>query len=64
MRPGHRNGHCPTTVKTSSGPITIARPRRRGTTEKFASRLFDTGASRTHTLDARHRLLHAPPVHA
>ncbi|MEW9527391.1 hypothetical protein [Microbispora sp. NPDC049125] len=27
VRPGHRNGHCPTTIKTTTGPITIARPK-------------------------------------
>ncbi|MBG0831631.1 transposase [Planomonospora sp. ID67723] len=51
VRPGHRNGHCPTTVKTTSGPITIARPKLRGTTETFASRLFGTGVSRTNALE-------------
>ncbi|MFB4266098.1 hypothetical protein [Nonomuraea sp. GTA35] len=45
LRPGYRNGHCPTTVKTTSGPITIARPKLRGTTDKFASRLFGTTPS-------------------
>jgi hypothetical protein len=33
-RPGSRNGHCPTTIKTTAGPVTIERPklrpRRRG----------------------------------
>ncbi|GGT06797.1 IS256 family transposase [Planobispora rosea] len=52
VRPGHRNGHCPTTIKTTSGPATIARPKLRGTTEKFASRLFGTGVSRTHALES------------
>ncbi|MGN9847553.1 IS256 family transposase [Nonomuraea sp. H19] len=51
VRPGYRNGHCPTTVKTTSGPITIARPKLRGTTDKFASRLFGTGVTRTHALE-------------
>ncbi|WP_449066358.1 IS256 family transposase [Planomonospora algeriensis] len=51
VRPGHRNGHCPTTIKTTSGPITIARPKLRGTTEAFASRLFGTGVTRTHALE-------------
>src|SRR5690606_33559116 len=51
IRPGHRNGHCPTTVKTTSGPITIARPNLRGTTEKFASRLFGIGVTRTNALE-------------
>nr|WP_260407585.1 transposase [Planomonospora venezuelensis] len=52
VRPGHRNGHCPTTIKTTSGPITIARPKLRGTTEAFASRLFGTGVTRTHALES------------
>nr|WP_165977775.1 transposase [Nonomuraea diastatica] len=51
VRPGYRNGHCPTTVKTTSGPITTARPKLLGTTEKFASRLFGTGVTRTHALE-------------
>ncbi|MGP4103296.1 IS256 family transposase [Nonomuraea sp. KM90] len=51
VRPGHRNGHCPTTVKTTTGPITIARPKLRGTSEKFASRLFGAGVTRTHALE-------------
>lgn len=51
VRPGYRNGHCPTTVKTTSGPITIARPKLRGTTEKFASRLFGADVTRTHALE-------------
>ena len=32
--------HCPTTVKTTTGPVTVARPKLRGTAEAFASRLF------------------------
>jgi putative transposase len=52
VRPGHRNGHCPTTVKTTTGPVTIARPKLRGTTEKFASRLFGTGVTRTNALES------------
>ncbi|MGW0825284.1 IS256 family transposase [Streptomyces sp. NPDC002845] len=51
-RPGHRNGHCPTTIKTTAGPITVARPKLRGTTEKFASRLFGTQATRTNALES------------
>ncbi|MEU8176355.1 hypothetical protein AB0C14_26075 [Microbispora hainanensis] len=51
VRPGYRNGHCPTTVKTTSGPVTVARPKLRGTAEAFASRLFGTGVSRTNTLE-------------
>src|SRR3954466_943649 len=41
-RPGARNGYCPTTVKTTAGPVTLERPKLRGTDEKFVSRLFGT----------------------
>ena len=51
-REGSRNGHCPTTVKTTAGPITIERPKRRGTEEAFASRLFGKGVVRTNALEA------------
>ncbi|MFI7134307.1 transposase [Nonomuraea sp. NPDC050153] len=51
VRPGHRNGHCPTTIKTTTGPVTIARPKLRGTTEAFASRLFGAGVTRTNALE-------------
>ncbi|MFI6743436.1 IS256 family transposase [Nonomuraea sp. NPDC050451] len=51
IRAGHRNGHCPTTIKTTTGAVTIARPKLRGTTEAFASRLFGTGVTRTHALE-------------
>jgi putative transposase len=39
-REGMRNGYCPTTVKTTAGPVTLERPKLRGTTERFASHLF------------------------
>ena len=39
-RAGMRNGYCPTTVKTTAGPVTLQRPKVRGTTERFASQLF------------------------
>lgn len=32
-RPGSRNGYCPTTVKTTAGPVTLDRPKLRGTDE-------------------------------
>lgn len=51
VRPGHRNGHCPATIKTTAGPVTIARPKLRGTTHAFASRLFGTGVTRTNALE-------------
>lgn len=34
-RPGMRNGHCPTTVKTTAGPVVVQRPKLRGTTERW-----------------------------
>jgi putative transposase len=45
-RPGSRNGYCPTTVKTTAGPVAVERPKLRGTTERFASRLFGVGSPR------------------
>src|SRR3954471_14315139 len=38
-RPGMRNGYCDMTIKTTAGPVTLSRPKLRGTTEVFASRL-------------------------
>lgn len=51
-RAGLRNGYCPTTVKTTAGPVTLSRPKLRGTTERFASQLFGTGVTRTNPLEA------------
>jgi transposase-like protein len=51
-RPGSRNGHCPTTIKTTAGPITIERPKLRGTDEAFASRLLGVGVCRTNALES------------
>ncbi len=42
-RDGMRNEYCPVTVKTTSGPVTLGRPKLRGTTEKFASALLAPG---------------------
>src|SRR5947207_11654878 len=39
-RPGSRNGYREVTVKTTAGPVHLSRPKLRGTTEAFASRLF------------------------
>jgi putative transposase len=47
-----RNGHCPTTIKTTAGPVTVQRPKLRGTTERFASQLFGTGVTKTNALEA------------
>jgi putative transposase len=51
-RDGMRNGYCPTTVRTTAGPVTLQRPKLRGTTERFASQLFGTGVTRTNALEA------------
>jgi transposase-like protein len=50
-RAGSRNGFCDTTVKTTAGPVTVARPKLRGTPDKFVSRLFGTGVSKTNALE-------------
>jgi len=51
-RVGMRNGYCPTTVKTTAGPVTLARPKVRGSTERFASQLFGKGVTKTNALEA------------
>ena len=51
-RKGMRNGYCPTTVKTTTGPITLQRPKLRGTTERFASQLFGKGVTKTNALES------------
>ena len=51
-RAGSRNGFCPTTIKTTAGPVTVARPKLRGVTEKFASRLFGAGVTKTNALES------------
>ncbi|MBS4730247.1 transposase [Mycobacterium sp. SM1] len=51
-RAGMRNGYCPTTVRTTAGPVTLERPTVRGTTERFASQLFGTGVTKTNALEA------------
>ena len=51
-RPGSRNGYCPTTVKTTAGPVTIQRPKLRGTSEPFCSRLFGKGVTRSNALES------------
>lgn len=52
VRPGSRNGHCPTTIKTTTGPVTLERPKLRGTDEVFASRLLGVGVTRTNALES------------
>ena len=51
-RPGSRNGYREVTVKTTAGPVALARPKLRGTTEVFASRLFGSHVTRTNALES------------
>jgi transposase-like protein len=51
-RPGLRNGFAPLTVKTTAGPVTLARPKLRGTSAAFASRLLGAGVTRTNALES------------
>ena len=51
-RPGSRNGYCPSTIRTTAGPVTVARPKLRGTTEAFASTLFGTSVTKSNALES------------
>jgi transposase-like protein len=51
-RPGSRNGYSPAMVKTTAGPVTVARPKLRGTTEAFASRLFGKTITKSNALES------------
>ena len=51
-RPGRRNGYREVTVKSTAGPVTLARPKLRGTTEAFASRLFGAHVTKTNALES------------
>jgi transposase-like protein len=51
-QPGSRNGYREVTVKTTAGPVTLERPKLRGTAAKFASRLFGKHVTKTHALEA------------
>jgi transposase-like protein len=51
-RPGSRNGYREVTVKTTAGPVALARPKLRGTSEAFASRLFGTHVTKTNALES------------
>jgi transposase-like protein len=51
-RPGSRNGYREVTVKTTAGPVALARPKLRGTTGAFASRLFGSHVTRTNALES------------
>jgi putative transposase len=51
-RAGSRNGYGDLTIKTTAGPLTLERPKLRGTTEAFASRLLGKGVTRTNALES------------
>ena len=51
VREGFRNGYSPVTVKTTSGAVALSRPKVRGATEKFASRLFGARVCRSNALE-------------
>ena len=50
--PGSRNGYREVTVKTTAGPVTLSRPKLRGTTAAFASRLFGAHVTKTNALES------------
>ena len=49
---GSRNGYSPLTIKTTTGPVTLSRPKLRGTTQAFASRLLGQGVTRTNAIES------------
>jgi putative transposase len=51
-RAGHRNGYSDVTVKTTAGPVELARPKLRGTDTAFASRLLGRHVTKTHALES------------
>ncbi len=50
-RPGSRNGYREVSIKTTAGPVALARPKLRGTSAKFASRLFGSHVTKTNALE-------------
>jgi putative transposase len=50
--PGMRNGYSPATIKTTAGPVTVARPKLRGTTAAFASKLFGSTVTKSNALES------------
>ena len=51
-RPGSRNGYREVSIKTTAGPVALARPKLRGTAEAFASRLFGSHVTKTNALES------------
>jgi putative transposase len=52
LSPGARNGYRPVSVKTTAGPVSLERPKLRGTTAAFASRLFGKHVTKTNALES------------
>src|ERR1700751_115373 len=52
LRPGARNGYRPVSVKRTAGPVSLERPKLRGTTAAFASRLFGKHVTKTNALES------------
>jgi putative transposase len=51
-RPGSQNGYREVTVKSTAGPVQLARPKLRGTAGAFASRLFGAHVTKTNALES------------
>ncbi len=51
-RPGSRSGYREVMVKTTAGPVALARPKLRGTSEAFASRLSGGHVTKTNALES------------
>jgi transposase-like protein len=51
-RTGSRNGYREVSVKTTAGPVGLSRPKLRGTSEVFASRLFGAHVTKTNALES------------
>src|SRR5664279_4800429 len=51
-RTGSRNGYQDVTIKTTAGPVTIARPKLRGTSEAFATQLFGKSVTKSNALES------------
>jgi len=51
-REGMRNGYQDITIKTTAGPVTLERPKLRGTLEKFSSRLLGKHVTKTNALES------------
>ena len=51
-RQASANGYREVTVKTTAGPVTLSRPKLRGTAEAFASRLSGAHVTRTSALES------------